>query len=626
MAISMLRWLLAAAVGCCGLAASTVAGAAEPTVLVSLLVRRHGHTLPYFLQLLQSLDYPKRRMRLWIHIDGRQDRSAHIIDTWLSQNLYQHEIHEDGAFQHEPNEWAPQQRVRHVASLKERALLRARQLSFDYVWFLDCDVFVTQRTALKSLVAGNGYAIVAPMMDSLTSRRNYRPLPGHTDGQSIDERTQRGCFEVAVVHNCFLINLKRVETGALSFLAATRDDAETEVLPFGAETHLHRSQKRHNVSSFLCNDEVYGLMVAPSTGEDSVDDEMRRLFKLIRQTHVAVPPMVAHPLLLAELPTALKRNVGLDAVFYINLDHRGTRRMLMENLALGQDLHLTRVPAVDGRTLTASDIESLGIRPHEAHYFCPLEDGTRPRRHLTLGEIGCFLSHYGIWKEMIDRNLEKVLILEDDVVFLVDDFRMKLAAALDELERLQLDWDLLYLQISKPNGLVDGSQKIQHVSLTGLASSYVLTQSGARKLIDADPLAKLIPVDDYISVLQDIREYCNVDMVDAWPPEQRNLQVYGLVRPLAKQRDHSNSDTGWQDPKQKRYIDGVIVAGEADVNAPPMAAPRRPEFLWIFVVLAVAAATTMAMSMAPLWVRHCGRRWISWPSRWSRRGPFRRAE
>lgn len=32
------------------------------------------------------------------------------------------------------DEWAPQQRVRHVASLKERALLRARQLSFDYVW------------------------------------------------------------------------------------------------------------------------------------------------------------------------------------------------------------------------------------------------------------------------------------------------------------------------------------------------------------------------------------------------------------------------------------------------------------------------------------------------------------
>lgn len=61
--------------------------------------------------------------------------------------------------------------------------------------------------------------------------------------------------------------------------------------------------------------------------------------------------MVAHPLLLAELPTALKRNVGLDAVFYINLDHRGTRRMHMENLALGQDLHLTRVPAVDGRYL-----------------------------------------------------------------------------------------------------------------------------------------------------------------------------------------------------------------------------------------------------------------------------------
>ena len=46
-----------------------------------------------------------RRCLRRIHIDGRQDRSAHIIDTWLSQNLYQHEIHEDGAFQHEPSPW-----------------------------------------------------------------------------------------------------------------------------------------------------------------------------------------------------------------------------------------------------------------------------------------------------------------------------------------------------------------------------------------------------------------------------------------------------------------------------------------------------------------------------------------
>lgn len=87
---------------------------------------------------------------------------------------------------------------------------------------------------------------------------------------------------------------------------------------------------------------------------------------------------------------------------------------------------------------------------------------------------------------------------------------------------------------------MDGSQKIQHVSLTGLASSYVLTQSGARKLIDADPLAKLIPVDDYISVLQDIREYCNVDLVDAWPPEQRNLQVLVFFSFLRQHDDVSD--------------------------------------------------------------------------------------
>ena len=38
-------------------------------------------------------------------------------------------------------------------------------------------------------------------------------------------------------------------------------------------------------------------------------------------------------------------------------------------------------------------------------------------RPLTFGEIGCFMSHYNIWQETVDRNLDTVLVLEDDIRF-----------------------------------------------------------------------------------------------------------------------------------------------------------------------------------------------------------------
>ena len=36
-------------------------------------------------------------------------------------------------------------------------------------------------------------------------------------------------------------------------------------------------------------------------------------------------------------------------------------------------------------------------------------------RPLTFGEIGCFMSLYNIWQDMVARDLNTVLILEDDI-------------------------------------------------------------------------------------------------------------------------------------------------------------------------------------------------------------------
>lgn len=37
----------------------------SPTVVIAMLARNKAHTLPYFLTILDRLDYPKDRITLW---------------------------------------------------------------------------------------------------------------------------------------------------------------------------------------------------------------------------------------------------------------------------------------------------------------------------------------------------------------------------------------------------------------------------------------------------------------------------------------------------------------------------------------------------------------------------------
>ena len=52
-----------------------------------------------------------------------------------------------------------------------------------------------------------------------------------------------------------------------------------------------------------------------------------------------------------------------------------------------------------------------GQLPHEVY-----SDPTRKQK-LTPTEIGCFASHYEIWKRIVSENLVRVLIMEDDNSF-----------------------------------------------------------------------------------------------------------------------------------------------------------------------------------------------------------------
>ena len=49
------------------------------TVMIVLLVRNKAHTLPHTLAMLDGLDYPKDKIRLWVRSDHNQDVTPKLV-------------------------------------------------------------------------------------------------------------------------------------------------------------------------------------------------------------------------------------------------------------------------------------------------------------------------------------------------------------------------------------------------------------------------------------------------------------------------------------------------------------------------------------------------------------------
>jgi len=187
----------------------------------------------------------------------------------------------------------------------------------------------------------------------------------------------------------------------------------------------------------------------------------------------------------------------------INLLRRPDKKKLMENefaklLANGSDLKPNFFEAVDGKT----DLSRFKFKV--ANWFDP-----NTGKAMTLGEIGCAISHQIIWQTIVSNVELKiypkdclVLILEDDVVF-VDDFEKKL---FEYTNNELVDFDMLYLH-RKPLDFNNEKQLTPTINIPNKsywACAYILTLNGAKKLLQVDYLNNLIPVDEFLPAMYGI--------------------------------------------------------------------------------------------------------------------------
>lgn len=118
-------------------------------------------------------------------------------------------------------------------------------------------------------------------------------------------------------------------------------------------------------------------------------------------------------------------NRYFNNVFIINLERDKKRMEKMESLCNRESIRYERVEAIDGKK-----------KEKYNDYI------TRPCQWLcTNGMIGCALSHYFLWKRVVDERIDKVLVLEDDIFF-IDGYKKIFEDAIKELPK---DWDLFYL-------------------------------------------------------------------------------------------------------------------------------------------------------------------------------------
>ncbi|XP_069783798.1 procollagen galactosyltransferase 1-like [Narcine bancroftii] len=516
-----------------------------PRVLIAIIVRNSAHGLSAFLGRIEGLRYPKERVSLWIATDHNVDNTTAVMREWLInvQSFY-HSVEwrpmdEPKSYPDEigPKHW-PDSRYNHVMKLRQAALKSARDRWADYILFVDADNFLTNPNTLTLLIAQNK-TVVSPMLDSrsaysnfwcgMTAEGYYKRTPAYPP---IRKRDRLGCFPVVMVHSTMLIDLRKEASKQLAFYPPHPDYTWSfdDIIVFAF------SCRQAGVQMYISNKEHFGFLQVPLKSTSTMQDEVESFI------HVQLEVMVNHsPLEPSKYVSVLPKypdKMGFDEVFLINLKRRPTRRMRMLRSLYEQEIACKVIDAVDGRAFNSSQIKALGITML-ADYQDPYSG-----RPLTKGELGCFLSHYNIWKEIVERGLKKSVLFEDDLRFEIF-FKRRLKYLMKEVEKTKLDWDLIYIgrkrmQVDHPERAVPGVRNLVEADYSYWTLGYVLSLQGAKKLIESNPFDKMLPVDEFLPIMYNkhpISKY-----MDHF--EKRNLKAFS-VEPLLVYPTHYTGDTGY---------------------------------------------------------------------------------
>ena len=218
--------------------------------------------------------------------------------------------------------------------------------------------------------------------------------------------------------------------------------------------------------------------------------------------------------------------MSINNIFVINLERDIKKKeRIIKRLKDAQAFNITTIfKAVDGDGINKDFLELNDIKIYDKW----LDPNTK--RPITKGEIGCSLSHLFVWREIVEKNLNNVIILEDDANF---DSNL-----LENINKLNIpkDYDLLYLgrkNFDKSEIKVNDDILIPNFSYWTIG--YILSNNGAKKLLESNFNKKIIPVDEVLPIM-----YNKSHRVEY---NTNNFKAYGLVNNIVRPEDSAFTDS-----------------------------------------------------------------------------------
>lgn len=160
-------------------------------------------------------------------------------------------------------------------------------------------------------------------------------------------------------------------------------------------------------------------------------------------------------------------------LYVINLDRSTDRLRRLEMLFGAQNLKLTRIAAVDARTISDTD---YGILTAKQRWPEPL----------TRGEVACFLSHRLALQHIAEGAEAYGAVFEDDVtlsssahLFLKDSRWIP-----DGTDIVKIETQRKKVWLGPPAAVVDGFTLARLKSTHIMAAAYIISKRAAARLID----------------------------------------------------------------------------------------------------------------------------------------------
>jgi hypothetical protein len=236
----------------------------DKTVLLAILARNKEHTLPYYLHCIDSLDYNKKLITVYINTNNNEDNTKEILERWvrINRHFYRSVIFENpevqGLSQTKPHEWT-KERLKILGNIRNKSLQKAKEALSDYYFVVDCDNFITPCTL--SVLIEKDKPIIAPMLQAIPEPNEtysnffcdvnkngyYKHHPAYF---KILDKEIVGTFKVPVVHCTYLI-----ETEYIDRLSYTDHTKAHEFVIFS------RSARNNNVDQYICNEKEFGCLL-----------------------------------------------------------------------------------------------------------------------------------------------------------------------------------------------------------------------------------------------------------------------------------------------------------------------------------------------------------------------------